>query len=105
MQMDWNNTENMLEKFHNDLNQSWEHLRAIPKHGILTDCISTEKKIKSAKFLTEAVERVKVLEVVHRRVMNVTKKLLSTWAWVLARQSLKMWVVFYCSVLETFLSA
>lgn len=73
--MDWNDTEAMLEKLHRDLNQSWEHLRAIAKHESFTDSISTEKKMKSAKFLTEAAEKVKVLEVVHRRVINRTRKL------------------------------
>ena len=73
--MDWNDTEGMLEKLHHDLNLSWEHLRAIAKHESFTTSISTEKKMKSAKFLTEAAERVKVLEVVHRRVINRMKKL------------------------------
>ena len=62
-------------KLHQDLNQSWEHLRAIAKHETFTDSISTEKKMKSAKFLTEAAERLKVLEVIHRRVMNRMHKL------------------------------
>ena len=75
VQMDWKDTEAMLEKLHGDLNQSWEHLRAIAKHESFTDSISTEKKMKSAKFLTEAAERVKVLEVVHRRVINRIRRL------------------------------
>ena len=73
--MDWTDTENLLEKLHRDLNQSWEYLRAIAKHETFTDSISTEKKMKSAKFLTEAAERVKVLEVVHRRVIHRMRKL------------------------------
>ena len=73
--MDWNDTESLLEKLHRDLNQSWEDLRAIAKHESFTDSISTEKKMKSAKTLTEAAERIKVLEVVHRRIINRVKKL------------------------------
>ena len=73
--MDWNETEGMLEKLHRDLNQSWEDLRAIAKHETFTDSISTEKKMKSAKFLTEAAERTKVLQVVHRRVVNRIRRL------------------------------
>ena len=73
--MDWNETESMLGKLHKDLNQSWEDLRAIAKHETFTDSISTEKKMKSAKFLSEAAERLKVLEVVHRRVINRVHKL------------------------------
>ena len=75
-QMDWTETEASLEKLQKDLAQSWEHLRAIAKHESLTDSISTEKKMKSAKFLTECTERVKVLEVVHRRVKNRFSRLL-----------------------------
>ena len=73
--MDWHETESLLEKLHRDLNQSWEYLRAIAKHETFTDSISTEKKMKSAKFLTEAAERVQVLQVIHRRVMNRMTKL------------------------------
>ena len=72
--MDWHETESILEKLHRDLNHSWEHLRAIAKHETFTDSISTEKKMKSAKFLSEAAERLKVLEVVHRRIMNRVHK-------------------------------
>lgn len=74
-QMDWHEMESILEKLHRDLTQSWEHLRAIAKHESFTDSISTEKKMKSAKFLSEAAERLKVLEVVHRRIMNRVHKL------------------------------
>ena len=73
--MDWKETEISLERLHNDLSQSWEHLRAIAKHETFTDSISTEKKMKSAKFLTEAAEGIQVLQVVHRRVMNRFNKL------------------------------
>ena len=68
--MDWRETENLLEKLHSDLTQSWEHLRAVAKQETFTNSISTEKKMKSAKFLSEAAERLQVLQVVHRRVMN-----------------------------------
>ena len=74
--MDWSETEASLERLQKDLSQSWEYLRAIAKHETFTDSISTEKKMKSAKFLTEAAERLKVLEVVHRRVKNRFNKLL-----------------------------
>ncbi len=69
-QMDWKDTESLLEKLHSDLTQSWEHLRAVAKQESFTNSISTEKKMKSAKFLSEAAESLKVLQVVHRRVMN-----------------------------------
>lgn len=73
--MDWHEQEASLEKLQKDLAQSWEHLRAIAKHETFTDSISTEKKMKSAQFLTEAAERLKVLEVIHRRVVNRFNKL------------------------------
>lgn len=69
-QMDWKETESLLDKLHSDLSQSWVHLRAIAKQETFTNSISMEKKMKSAKFLSEAAESVKVLQVVHRRVMN-----------------------------------
>ena len=68
--MDWRETESLLEKLHTDLTKSWEHLRAVAKQETFTNSISTEKKMKSAKFLSEAAERLQVLQVVHRRVMN-----------------------------------
>lgn len=68
--MDWGEQEHSLEKLSKDLSQSWEHLRTIAKHETFTDSISTEKKMKSAEFLTEAAGRLKVLEVIHRRVIN-----------------------------------
>ena len=73
--MDWHELEKSLEKLQQDLKESWEHLRAIAKHETFTDSISTEKKTKSAQFLTEAAERLKVLEVIHRRVVNRFNKL------------------------------
>ena len=76
VQMDWTETEASLDKLQTDLTHSWEYLRAIAKHESFTDSISTEKKMKSAKFLTECTERIKVLEVVHRRVKNRFNKLL-----------------------------
>ncbi len=75
LQMDWRDTENLLEKLHSDLTQSWDHLRAIAKQETFTNSISTEKKMKSAKFLSEAAEKLQVLQVVHRRVMNRFNKL------------------------------
>ena len=74
--MDWDEQERSLEKLSKDLTQNWEHLRAIAKHESFTDSISTEKKMKSAEFLTEAAGKLKVLEVIHRRVMNRFYKLL-----------------------------
>ena len=74
--MDWDEQERSLEKLSKDLTQSWEHLRTIAKHETFTDSISTEKKMKSAEFLTEAAGRLKVLEVVHRRVINRFNRLL-----------------------------
>ena len=73
--MDWTEQERSLEKLQSDLTQSWEYLRAIAKHESFTDSISTEKKMKSAQFLTEAAEKLKVLEVIHRRVKNRFNKL------------------------------
>lgn len=73
--MEWDDLEKQLDKLKNDLNMSWEHLRAIAKHETFSDSISTEKKMKSAQFLTHAAERLKVLQVIQRRVLNRFNKL------------------------------
>eukprot|EP00731_Ephydatia_muelleri_P026515 Em0018g615a len=73
--MEWGELEQQLDKLKTDLNMSWEHLRAIAKHETFSDSISTEKKMKSAQFLTQAAERLKVLQVIQRRVLNRFNKL------------------------------
>ena len=73
--MEWGDLEQQLDKLKTDLNMSWEHLRAIAKHETFSDSISTEKKMKSAQFLTQAAERLNVLQVIQRRVVNRFKKL------------------------------
>ena len=73
--MEWGDLEQQLDKLKTDLNMSWEHLRAIAKHKTFLDSISTEKKMKSAQFLTQAAERLKVLQVIQRRVLNRFNKL------------------------------
>ena len=73
--MEWDDLEKQLDKLTTDLNMSWEHLRAIAKHETFSDSISTEKKMKSAQFLTLAAERLKVLQVIQRRVLNRFNKL------------------------------
>ena len=67
--------ESSLKKTKDDLTQSWEHLRAIAKHESFADSIGTEKKMKSVEFLTEAAEKLQVLEIIHRRVINRFRKL------------------------------
>ena len=73
--MAWGDLEQQLDKLKTDLNMSWEHLRAIAKYETFSDSISTEKKMKSAQFLTQAAERLKVLQVIQRRVLNRFNKL------------------------------
>ena len=63
--MEWGDLEQQLDKLKTDLNMSWEHLRAIAKDETFSDSISTEKKMKSAQFLTQAAERLKVLPPSH----------------------------------------
>lgn len=73
--MDWADRELSLANLSQRLSECWEHLRSIAKHETFTDSISTEKKMKSAQFLTEAAERLQVLEVIKRRVINRFHKL------------------------------
>lgn len=62
--MNWEETTASLGKLREDLKQCWEHLtktRASAKPEVFTAC---EMKMKSVE------DRLKVLDVVHRRVLN-----------------------------------
>jgi hypothetical protein len=73
--MDWGEQTSGLEKLQTDLAQSWEYLRAVAKHETSADATSMEKKMKCAQSLTEAAQKLKVLQVVYRRVLNRYNKL------------------------------
>lgn len=59
-----------------NLTNSWKHLRAIARQETSSDSASMEKKLKSAQSLTDAAERLRVLETIHKRLFNRFDKLL-----------------------------
>ena len=59
-----------------DLSISWRHLRAIARQETFSDATSMEKKMKSAQSLTDAAERLRVLETIYKRVHTRFQKLL-----------------------------
>ena len=59
-----------------DLTSSWKHLRAIARQETSSDSTSMDKKLKSAQSLTDAAERLRVLETIHKRVFNRFEKML-----------------------------
>lgn len=58
-----------------DLAKSWKYLRAIARQES-SDTSSMEKKMKAAQSLTDAAERLRVLETIQKRVQNRFRKLL-----------------------------
>lgn len=76
MQIDWSDQLSKLEIQAKELNNSWKYLRAIARQETSSDATKMEKKMKYAQTLTEAAERLKVLEVIHKRVKNRFQKLL-----------------------------
>jgi hypothetical protein len=99
--MDWGEHTTALEKLQTDLTQSWEYLRAIAKHETSTDAISMDKKMKCAQTLTEAAQKLKVLEVVHRRVVNRYHKL-CLYMGMNSSQVEKTRVDAFCQLVSTF---
>ena len=65
-----------LEKQATELNASWKYLRAIARQETSSDSSKMEKKMKYAHTLTDAAERLRVLETIHKRVTNRFYKLM-----------------------------
>ncbi|XP_035702235.1 uncharacterized protein LOC110852042 isoform X2 [Folsomia candida] len=69
-----------LVKMENDCKTSWDHLRVIAKHDGPTNL-----KLKLSEFLADCAERIIVLGMIHRRVLNRFHKFL-LWLGVAAHQ-------------------
>ncbi len=54
-----------LVKMENDCKTSWDHLRVIAKHDGPTNL-----KLKLSEFLADCAERIIVLGMIHRRILN-----------------------------------
>eukprot|EP00794_Sanderia_malayensis_P019150 gene19150-21070_t len=69
--VDFENIGTVLHKLDEQCKRSWEHLRLIAKHDS-----SSPLKARLTEFLADAGERIAILKVVHRRVINRFRKLL-----------------------------
>ncbi|GFR77769.1 FH1/FH2 domain-containing protein 3 [Elysia marginata] len=70
--VDWDELTTKLHKMEYDCKASWDHLRAIVKH----DGSSTDLKGKMSLFLADAAERIMILHIVHKRIVNRYNKML-----------------------------
>ncbi|CAL1532551.1 unnamed protein product [Lymnaea stagnalis] len=70
--VDWDELARKLNKMEYDCKASWDHLRAILKH----DGSSTDLKGKMSLFLADAAERIMILHMIFRRILNRYNKLL-----------------------------
>ncbi|XP_054165043.1 FH1/FH2 domain-containing protein 3-like [Oppia nitens] len=68
---DFDEVSKSLQKMEMDCKASWEHLKVIAKHDG-----STPMKVRMSEFLADCAERIIVLGIIHRRVINRFKKFL-----------------------------
>ncbi|CAF3366099.1 unnamed protein product [Rotaria socialis] len=68
--VDFDELEQKLIKVESDCRASFDHLRAISKHE------TPQVKTKLSEFLTDCAERICLLKLIHRRVMNRYQKFL-----------------------------
>ncbi|XP_021375853.1 uncharacterized protein LOC110464783 isoform X2 [Mizuhopecten yessoensis] len=71
--VDWDELGCKLEKMEHECKGSWDHLRAIIKHD---GSSNSSIKTKLSEFLSDAAERIMILKIVHKRVMQRYNKLL-----------------------------
>nr|XP_022343255.1 FH1/FH2 domain-containing protein 3-like isoform X8 [Crassostrea virginica] len=71
--VDWDELEHKLGKLEKDCKNSWDHLRAIAKHE---GGSTSNLKSKLSEFLADAAQRIMILEIVFKRVINRYHKLL-----------------------------
>lgn len=71
--VDYDELQRNLARMETECKASWEHLKVVSKH----DGSTTSTKVKMSEFLAECAERIIVLGIVHRRVLNRFKKLLA----------------------------
>ncbi|CAF3827901.1 unnamed protein product [Adineta steineri] len=68
--VDFDELEQKLNKVENDCRAAFDHLRAISKHE------TPQVKTKMAEFLSDCAERICLLRLIHRRVINRFQKFL-----------------------------
>lgn len=96
--VDWDELHKKLDKLEVDCKASWDNLRAIVKHD---GSSNSQLKSKMSEFLGDAAERIMILQVVHRRVMNRYNKLLLYMGLPL-HQAKELKVNHFCKTLSEF---
>lgn len=69
--IDFDEVHRTIQKLESDCKASWDYLKLIAKHED-----KTPMRTKMSEFLLDCAERITVLKIVHRRVLNRFKKLL-----------------------------
>nr|KAG5688515.1 hypothetical protein BaRGS_011660 [Batillaria attramentaria] len=95
--IDWEELRRKLDKMEYDCKASWDHLRAILKH----DGSSTDLKGKMSLFLSDAAERIMLLQIIYRRVINRYHKLLLYMGLPL-HEAKEMHINHFCKVVSEF---
>lgn len=95
--VDWEELGQKLSKMEYDCKASWDYLRAIVKH----DGSSTDLKGKMSLFLSDAAERIMILSIIFKRVLNRYNKLL-LFMGLSINDAREMKVNHFCKVLSEF---
>ncbi|XP_025115916.1 FH1/FH2 domain-containing protein 1-like isoform X3 [Pomacea canaliculata] len=95
--IDWEELMRKLDKMEYDCKASWDHLRAILKH----DGSSTDLKGKMSLFLADAAERIMLLQIIYRRIINRYHKLL-LYMGLPVHEAKEMRINHFCKVISEF---
>lgn len=71
--IDFDEVHRTIQKLESDCKASWDYLKVITKHE---EKDKSQMRTRMSDFLMDCGERISVLKIVHRRVMNRFKKLL-----------------------------
>ncbi|XP_064598938.1 uncharacterized protein LOC135465600 isoform X3 [Liolophura sinensis] len=95
--VDWEELVKKLDKMEFQCKRSWDHLRAIAKH----DGSYAVAKTRNAEFLSDAAERIMVLQMVYQRVMNRYSKLL-LYMGLPVHQAKDTKINYFCKIISEF---
>ncbi|WAR11395.1 FHOD3-like protein [Mya arenaria] len=97
-QMDWDELKRKLDQLESDCKASWDNLRAIIKHD---GSSNSQLKSKMSEFLRDAAERIMILQIVHKRVINRYHKLL-LWMGLPVFQAKDLKINLFCKTISEF---
>ncbi|XP_052817024.1 uncharacterized protein LOC128243349 isoform X3 [Mya arenaria] len=96
--MDWDELKRKLDQLESDCKASWDNLRAIIKHD---GSSNSQLKSKMSEFLRDAAERIMILQIVHKRVINRYHKLL-LWMGLPVFQAKDLKINLFCKTISEF---